>query len=175
MEQFFDCAVNAIRKEEDELNDLFNNNTALYPTHHQGVCNLYETTFAYIIYKELLRCKYPLTVYWECQYPGNRLEHSDLALLNGNKVDSLIELKIWTRNDDRNIKPDIKKLENEKVCKKYMLIFGYGGDIEENDQYLRKENQFLILINKIQLSTKYFKSEKGIIENSNLNVFLYQI
>jgi hypothetical protein len=61
------------------------------------VCNLYETTFAYIIFKELLRIKLSYRVHWEFPYPGNINEHCDLALLNENEKhpESLIEIKLW--------------------------------------------------------------------------------
>jgi hypothetical protein len=97
MEQFFHCAVNAIWNEENELNDLFNKNSKYYTNHHEGVCNLYETTFAYIIFKELLRIKLSYRVHWEFPYPGNINEHCDLALLNENEKhpESLIEIKLW--------------------------------------------------------------------------------
>jgi hypothetical protein len=176
MNTFFNCAVNAIQNEENELNSLFMKNSRFYTNHHQGVCNLYETTFAYIIFKELLRCEFPFTVFWEYPYPGNKYEHCDLALLNEDKtLDSLIELKIWIRDDDRNIKADIQKLETQTGCKKYILIIGYGGDIDENDGFLLQSNPSLILINKAQLATRYFKYDKKMVEDNNLNIFMYQI
>jgi hypothetical protein len=55
------------------------------------------------------------------------------------------------------------------------LIIGYGGDIDENDSFLLASNPSLILIKKTQLTTRYFKSNKEMVEDNNLNVFMYQI
>lgn len=41
MKKFFDAALEAILKEENELNTLFNLNKNLYKRNHHGVCNLY--------------------------------------------------------------------------------------------------------------------------------------
>lgn len=176
---FFDATVEAIQKEETELNQLFSSNSKLYKKHHQGVCNLYETTFAYLVFKELLKRQYPLMVYWEYPYPypyfSNKREHCDLALLNEfGKPTSLIEFKIWIKDDDIGIKADALKLQKVSECNKYIVIIGYGGDIEENHKYLIRDN-ILKLVNKKGLSTKYFKTKSGKVEDNELNVFMYEV
>jgi hypothetical protein len=174
--KFFDAAYEAVKKEEKELNDLFALNKEYYKNNHHGVCNLYETTFVYLIFKELMREEYPFTVYWEYPYNTNKKLHCDLALLNKDgTLDSLIEFKIWARDDDSEIKNDIKKLQNEIGCKKYIFIIGYGGDIEENHKYLCENNSSLRCIDQKQLKTKFFKTNLGRVEDNNLNLFMYEV
>jgi hypothetical protein len=173
---FFNAALEAILTEEHELNELFKLNASYYKRNHHGVCNLYETTFVYLIFKELLRIEYPFTVYWEYPYPGNTKNHSDLALLNEDgTLDSLIEFKIWIRDDDKDIKSDILKLQKEQNCRKYIFIIGYGGDIDENHDYLTRDNAPLRLINKRSIKTKFFKTSSNTVEDNELNLFMYEV
>jgi len=176
IDEFFNAAKKAIQKEEDELNRLFDLNKNYYKNNHQGVCNLYETTFVYLIFKELLRIQYPFTVYWEYPYPNNKNLHCDIALLKKDgTLDSLIEFKIWIKDDDKDIKADILKLQKEQGCKKYIFIIGYGGDIEENDKYLCRDKAPLKMINKKQLKTKFFKMDSKMVEDNELNLFMYEV
>ncbi|KGN01746.1 hypothetical protein Z969_07895 [Clostridium novyi A str. 4570] len=176
IDKFFNIACEAIKNEEEELNNLFNLNEEYYKTNHHGVCNLYETTFVYVIFKELLKQQYPYTVYWEYPYPSNSKLHCDIGLLNKyGELDSLIEFKIWIKNDDKDIKKDILKLQSEKGCKKYIFIIGYGGDIIENDKYLCRDEAPLKIVNKKQLKTKFFKVSSKKIEDNELNLFMYEI
>jgi hypothetical protein len=125
--EFFNAVVSAIDNEEKELNTLFDANKDLYTKHHHGVCILYETTFVYLIFKDLLKREYPFIVYWEYPYPTNKKEHCDLALLNKNgDLDSLIEFKIWIKDHDKEIKSDVSKLKKENNCNKYINVIGYG-------------------------------------------------
>lgn len=172
---FFDAAIEAIKKEEKELNDLFSGNKGFYKNHHHGVCNLYETTFVYLIFKELLRRKFPHMVYWEYPYPGNTGLHSDIAILDKDQnLEALIEFKIWMEDDDRRIRADVDKLQKVKDAKKFVFVIGYGGDIEENDRYLKRNPQ-LQLFNKKGLMTTFYKTKLGRIEDNELNVFLYEV
>lgn len=173
---FFNSAFEAILYEENELNRLFKSNRIYYKNNHHGVCNLYETTFVYLIFKELLRKNYPFTVYWEYPYPSNTKNHCDLALLKEDgTLDSLIEFKIWMKNDDNSIKNDVLKLQRELGCKKYIFIIGYGGDIDENHKYLIRDNSPLKLINKKNIKTKFFKTALNLIEDTDLNLFMYEV
>lgn len=173
---FFNAALEAIVCEEHELNGLFKFNEKYYKRNHHGVCNLYETTFVYLIFKELLRQAYPFTVHWEYPYPSHTKEHCDLALLNEEgTLEALIEFKIWTTDDDRAIKRDILKLQKEHNCKKYIFIIGYGGDLEENHHYLMRDHAPLKLVNKRSIQTKFFKVVSNTIEDSALNLFMYEV
>lgn len=174
--EFFNAAHEAIQKEEQELNNLFNLNKDYYKRNHHGVCNLYETTFVYVIFKELLKRQYPFTVYWEYPYPGDTKLHCDIGLLKGDgELDSLIEFKIWIKDDDKDIRNDILKLQKEKWCKKYIFIIGYGGDIIENDIYLCRDKAPLKIVDKKQLKTKFFKVSSSRIEDNELNLFMYEV
>jgi len=174
---FFNAIITTIQKEESELNHLFNLNKEFYQKHHHGVCILYETTFVYLIFKELLKQKYPFMIYWEYPYPGNKKEHCDLALLNENgSLEALIEFKIWMQDHDREIKSDIDKLQKQTGCKKYIVVIGYGGDIEENNQFLLKENcSTLEFVAYKGLTTKFFKTQLDRLDDNPLNIFLYEV
>lgn len=45
------------------------------------------------------------------------------------------------------IKNDISKLQKEKGCKKYIFIIGYGENINENKNYLCRNNAPLKIVN----------------------------
>jgi len=176
MTVLFEASVVAIKKEEDELNQLFSMNKDLYPNQHHGVCILYETTFVYLIFKELLKQQFPFTANWEYPYPANKCEHSDLALLNKDReLEALIEFKIWKEDHDRNIKQDIYKLQKAADCKKYIVVIGYGGDILENDQFLLENNNSLQLIGKMGLTTKFYITKQNLLADNELNAFLYEV
>ena len=176
IKSFFNSALEAISREEHELNELFKLNENYYNKNHHGVCNLYETTFVYLIFKELLRNEYPFTVYWEYPYPSNAKNHCDLAVLKEDgTLDSLIEFKIWIKDDDKGIKNDVLKLQKEQGCKKYVFIIGYGGENEENHKYLIRDNAPLKLINKRSIKTKFFKTDLNIVTDNELNLFMYEV
>lgn len=177
IQTFFNATVNAIQTEEQELNLLFATNKDLYKNHHHGVCNLYETTFVYLVMKELLKQNYSFTCYWEYPYPNNNAYHSDLAILDHEgELKALVEFKLWTQEHDRVIKSDILKLQKVHGYKKYILIIGYGGDIEENSEFLLKENSpSLKLVDKKGLLTKYFRSNLKMLVDSELNIFMYEV
>lgn len=171
---FFRTTVDAIQKEEHELNLLFNKSQTLYPNHHHGVCMLYETTFVYLIFKELLRQPFPYMIHWEYPYPNKR-EHCDLAIFDNPTLPTLIEVKIWTQDHDKVIKSDIEKLQQVIGLKKYILILGYGGDITENNTFLLSQNPSLHLIEMKSLTTQFFKNKLNILESNELNIFLYEV
>ena len=177
--EFFKAMLTAIKNEEIELNNLFVINNTIYEKNHQGVCNLYETTFVYLIFKELLKRQFPYKVIWECPYPGNKKEHCDIGLENGvtGELEALIEFKLWIKEDDNAIKSDIRKLQEVNVsnCNRYIVVIGYGGDLKDNDQYLTDNNKALTRINMDSLKTKYYKVKPDLIEDNDLNILMYQV
>lgn len=62
-------------------------------------------------------------------------------------------------------------VQKEQGCKKYIFIIGYGGDMNENDNYLRRDRSPLKIINKKQLNTKFFKMDSRMAEDNELNLF----
>jgi hypothetical protein len=175
-EMLFNAAYEAIQNEENELNNLFDLNKHYYQKNHHGVCMLYETTFVYLIIKELLKIQYPLTAYWEYPYPSNSKQHCDLALINKEGVlDSLIEFKIWTTDDDIAIKNDVFKLQKEQGCNKYIFVIGYGGDINENNNYLCRDNAPLKIVKMRGFKTKFYKAYLNKVEDNELNLFMYKV
>lgn len=173
---FFNATVSAIQNEELELNQLFDTNKDLYQKHHHGVCILYETTFVYLIFKELLKQEYPFMIHWEYPYPGNKKEHSDVALLDKEgKLEALIEFKIWIQENDNQIKSDIYKLQSEKGCRKFIVILGYGGEINNNSKYLIDKNPSLKFIDMKGLISKFFKPKLDCLAVNELNIFMYEV
>lgn len=149
---FFDDACQALATEEKELHRLFEQNHNLYC--HQsihGIGCLYETTLVYLIWKQLMRNNFPLEVSWEHPYPGNHTLHADMALLaEGRSVDSLIEYKLWTSEDAREIRGDVEKY---RKCSfpggKYLLILEpCGGDLDANTEYLLESFPDVLLVKR---------------------------
>ena len=68
---FFEAVCNSLLAEDKELSSLFQNNSPLYNNQHNGISCLYETTIVYLVFKELMRNKFPLAVSWEHPYPDN--------------------------------------------------------------------------------------------------------
>ncbi len=185
MKQFFEIAYTAIEQEDIILRKLFGeteNNKKLYEKEHNGICCLYETTFVYLIFKALLENNFKYKVDWEEPYPSNKGLHSDLALKdeNGN-IQAFIEFKIWQENNCKSITDDIKKLisePNTNVPNKYIFVIGYGGDLKENEEYLKEQNANM-LEEKVDeprsFATKYwYVTKNGFIPN-NINFFMYKI
>jgi hypothetical protein len=86
-------------------------------------------------------------------------------------------------NNDQKIKQDVEKLQQVSVyekseksnkCEKYILIIGFGGDIDENTNYL-SQNKEIKFIDRYTIQTKYYWSDKSVLDNNNLNLFLYQV
>jgi hypothetical protein len=176
IEMFFIRAVDAIREEEETLNHLFVENCKHYPKNHYGVCNLYETTYVYLVFKKLLETKFPLTFSWEYPYPGNQFEHCDAALLGADeKLDSLIEFKLWLTDDDKAIKADVLKLQKVgNEYRKYLFVIGYGGDIKENIDFLLR-NSLMKSVESERIITKFFNTEQSKIIDMPLNLMLFEV
>lgn len=173
---FYNVALEAIAHEEMELNKLFEANEKFYPKQHYGVCNLYETTYVYLIFKALLQYEFEHTVFWEFPYPNNSKLHADLALLDDKgELEALIEFKLWLKDDDKAIQSDIEKLKTIQGCNRYIFIVGYGGDLEENAQYLTRHCGSLREVKKTSLKTRFYSSKEKAMIKTNLNVFMYEI
>ena len=174
---FFKSIVEAIVKEEEQLNELFNSNNILYqeilPT---GVSCLFETTYVYLIIKQLLKNRFPLLLSWEHPYNNNSSSKVDLALLDIDKsVDSFIEFKIWKSEDGSEIKLDIKKIKNATDVKnKYLVVIEHNSDkIVENAKIL--EGFGLVIIEKTQLVTSYYNNSKYQNEQVPMNVYFIKV
>ena len=174
---FFKSIVEAIVKEEEQLNNLFNLNNTLYqeilPT---GVSCLFETTYVYIIIKQLLKNKFPLLLSWEHPYSNNSYLKADLAVLNVDKsVDSFIEFKIWKTEEGREIKADIEKIKKATgEINKYLVAIEYNSEnVVDNAKYL--EGLGLEIIGKMQLMTSYFNNNKCQNEQVPMNIYFIKV
>ena len=173
---FYNVALEAIADEEILLNNLFETNHKYYPKQHYGVCNLYETTYVYLIFKALLQYGFEHTVFWEFPYPNNSKLHADMALLDENgELEALIEFKLWLKDDDKAIQSDIEKLKRVEGCSRYIFVVGYGGNLEENAEYLSRESGVLREVNKKSLKTRFYSSKENSMIKTNLNVFMYEV
>lgn len=173
---FFKSVVQAVVNEEEELNNLFANNSEKYKTLlPYGVSCFFETTYVYIIIKQLLKNKFPLLVSWEHTYPSNNSLKADLALLNDkNDINSFVEFKIWESEDAKEIKSDIDKLVQEtKVRDKYIVAIEYNSEcINENDKFLKEELK-LDVIYKTQLITSFFENDNN--KQVPMNIYFTKI
>lgn len=174
--EFFNYVFEAIEEEEKTLNRLFGSNSEYYMDNHHGVCNLFETTYVYLTFKKLLEKCFPFKVFWEYPYPSKKNNHSDIALITKEgELHSLIEFKLWINDSDYGIKRDIEKLKSEDGCRKFIFVIRYGGDIEKNHEYLMRDNPPISLVDKKGIKTRFYKYKKNIIEDTELNMFMYEV
>lgn len=173
---FFKSVVQAVVNEEEELNNLFAINSEKYKTLlPYGVSCLFETTYVYIIIKQLLNNKFPLLVSWEHPYPSNNNLKADLALLDDkNSINSFVEFKIWESEDAKEIKSDIDKLVQEtKVRDKYIVAIEYNSEcINENDKFLKEELKIAVIY-KTQLITSFFEDDNN--KQVPMNIYFTKI
>lgn len=175
---FFKSFVEAITKEEIELNELFDRNSKEYQKlGPSGVSCLYETTYVYITIKQLLKNKFPLLVSWEHSYTDNNYSKVDMALLNApGNTNSFVEFKIWKSEDGHEIKSDIEKLKNEKSnISKYIVAIEYNSEsIIDNVKFLTEEME-LEVVEYTRLLTNYFNWENKCNRIVPMNIYLAKI
>ena len=174
---FFRSMCQALIAEDQQLRSLFDANAPKYTQQHKGIGCLYETTMVYVVLKRLLSEKFPLTVSWEHPYPGHPTLHSDLAFLDDNHLDSLVEFKIWLSEDGNEIRSDVLKLKN---CGfgggKYLSIVElFGGDIESNAQWLMQQNPEAELVAKELFGTYCFHPINKQMEYVSVNLYLLKV
>ncbi|SHJ13442.1 hypothetical protein SAMN02745163_01387 [Clostridium cavendishii DSM 21758] len=177
IDDFFNYACEAIKEEEDILNQLFEKNQKLYKKEHNGICIMYETTYVYIIFKKLLSKSFDLRVSWEEPYPNARYLHSDIGLFRDNDLVALIEFKIWVQNNDNNIKADIAKLKGVKGIDKYIFIITYGGEHKANIKYLMEsnKNEVTIIRTNTDIKTKFFYCKEQRFIDNNITILLMKV
>ena len=176
MDDFFALAVEGIGKEDQHLRILFDKLAPMYSDWHHGVNILTEPILVYLVFKQLLSKRFLSEVAWEFSYRCNKSLHSDLALLEEKQPKALIEFKIWSKEDDAEIKKDIEKLRKENATLgKFLFVINFGGDRDENVKYLTEHNTGLKLIHddRIFSSVIYHKSKQR--GNMNLDLFLFQV
>lgn len=136
---------------------------------------MFETTYVYIIIKQLLKNKFPLFASWEHPYPSNNSLKADLALLNDkNDISSFVEFKIWKSEDAKEIKFDIDKLKQEtEVSDKYIVAIEYNSEhIDENGKFLGDELG-LEVIYKTRLITSFFEDDNN--KQVPMNIYFTKI
>jgi hypothetical protein len=145
-EQFFKISLDAIAQEDLALRALFELNEEKYEDQHHGIGFLFETTYVYLIYKRLLADKFPAKVIWECSYPSQPRKLADLGLMADGHITSLIEFKLWKKENDKQLVADIAKLNLEqKGINKWLLVLSFGGNRNQNRKYLTDRNPLLKL------------------------------
>jgi hypothetical protein len=160
-DQFFKIAIDAIAREDADLRVLFELNQGKYGDHHHGVGVLFESTYVYLAYKQLLSEKFPAKAIWECSYPSNKGQHADLGLMVDGRLTSLIEFKLWTKESDQQIVTDIEKLHSEKeAVNKWLFVLSFGGNKKENLEYLISRNPTLKLLRDATITSKWYDSKQ---------------
>ena len=157
---FFDSFYNGLKNEDEILRRLCEQNAPRYDGQHNGISFLYETTMVYVVLKQLMKDEFPLTVDWEHPYPCNSALKADIGLLDAEKqVDSLVEFKIWTSEYGKEVKHDVDKFKScNSNCDKYLcLIEISGGNIEDNAEFLVKENPDVELLYKNSFDSLFKK------------------
>ena len=107
---------------------------------------LFETTWVYLTFRELVSRRFPLEVLWEPEYPSNRKLKADLVLRENrggiSREQAFIEFKIWKSEDAKEIEADIKKLKdglggyNEVPTRAFVLLL-FESDHNEELDYLK--------------------------------------
>ena len=176
-EQFFWLSHQAVEQEDSYLRSLFEKCSDKYAKHHHGVAFLYETTYVYLILKKLLESDFPAEVIWEHPYPNNGSLHADLGIIEDQKKVTLVEFKLWTTEDDKQIKGDIEKLRQEPPeVGKLVYVISYGGDKEDNIKYLLEHNDGLKLLDDATVKTRWcFWREPVPHRDNNIDLLLFSV
>lgn len=174
---FFEAVCNSLLAEDKELSSLFQNNSSLYKNQHNGISCLYETTLVYLVFKKLMRNKFPLSVSWEHPYPHNYALKADMALMNADKIEAFVEFKIWRTEDGREIRADINKYLNFRSdISNYLCVIEYaGGDINENSDYLLSNNPEIQLVNMMQSTTNFYNYTHKKLEERSVFIYLFKM
>jgi hypothetical protein len=143
-----------------------------------GIINIYETTIAYLLIRELWSIGYPRVVSLEHPYPGGLNARADLAIFDQRPVESVndctpkhvIEIKkMWFRDCAAQgaVWEDILKvLRFEKVCHRYVLLLIFGPDgMTLKDEVVRLQER------RIGNQTEQYTMEK-LMEKIGTNVEL---
>lgn len=175
--KFFESFYDALKSEDELLRSLCEQNTPRYENQHNGISFLYETTMVYVVLKQLMKDRFPLTVSWEHSYPHKKSLKADIGLLDANgQVDSLVEFKIWTSENGKEVRHDVIKYNN---CSfrgdKYLcLIEIAGGNVENNAQFLMGENPDLELIDKRSFES-WFKKHREELQRVSTHLYMFKM
>ena len=174
---FFEAVCDSLISEDKELSSLFQNNSPLYNNQHNGITCLYETTIVYLVFKELMRNKFPLSVSWEHPYLDNYALKADMALMNAAEIEAFVEFKIWTTEDGREIRSDIYKYLNfHSDISKYLCVIEYaGGDMNDNKDYLLSNNPEIQLVNMRQSTTNFYNYTRKKLEERSVFIYLFKM
>ena len=175
-DRFLKIAFDAIAEEDSKLRKLFEINGDKYRDHHHSIGILFENTYVYLVYKSLLAERYPLKVIWECPYPSKPTQHADLGFIADTQIRSLIEFKLWTEENDHRIVFDIEKLTAEKqVETKWLFVLSFGGNKQENVDYLLSRNRVLKLLADATLKSKWYDKKLAAHKLLNIDFFLFAV
>ena len=177
--RFFNDVCQALVAEEKELHQLIEQNHSLYCRQNvHGIGCLYETTLVYLVWKQLMRDRFPLEVSWEHPYPENHTLHADMALLTEDRqVDSLIEYKIWKTEDAREVRGDVEKYRNCSFKEtRYLVVFEvYGGNLEENTEYLLQTFPDVSLVKRATIDSVAYDTAKQMDMTKPIHIYLLKM
>ena len=176
---FFESIRKALAAEEDELQQLLKQNSSLYRQQNiHGIGCLYETTRVYLVWKQLMRNRFPLEIFWECPYPDQPTLHADMALLTEDRqVDSLIEYKLWKYEDAKEIRGDVEKYQRSSFQGgKYLVIFEvYGGDFDANTEYLLQSFPNVSLVNRTTIASVFYDTAKQCDVTKQIHIYMLRM
>ena len=176
--KFFESFYNGLKSEDELLKNLCEQNFPRYAKQHNGISFLYETTMVYVVLKQLMKDKFPLTVSWEHPYPHNGALKADIGLLDENgQVDSLVEFKIWTSEDGKEVTHDVDKYTSCNFSgDKYLCIVEIaGGNIEDNAEFLLKTNPDLELLDKRSFKSLFKKNKEEELKTVATHLYMLKI
>lgn len=176
--KFFESFYNGLKNEDELLRSLCEQNFPRYNNQHNGISFLYETTMVYIVLKQLMKDQFPLTASWEHSYPNKRSKKADIGLLDENgQVDSLVEFKIWTSEDGKEVTHDVDKYTSCNFSgDKYLCIVEIaGGNIEDNAEFLLKTNPDLELLDKRSFKSLFKKNKEVKLQSVSTHLYMLKI
>ena len=114
IDQFFFTAASVLEQENRFLQEHFSaceREQGFYKNWHHGIPPLFETTMVYLVFRELLKTRFPLEIEWEGPYPHSKTMKADLIIKESRIPRVYIEFKIWKDQKAKDVKSDIAKLK----------------------------------------------------------------
>ena len=154
----FSVVVEAIKTENDELQNLFKNkNYNKRDGYAPGITNCFEYDLNYLIFKGMLKSKFPNKIFREEKHQGKKY---DLIICNDqDEFDIGIEMKIWEEESHKESSlADINKIPLKTDLKNYLMIFTFDSkapfDIWSNyfkevaDYFTESQNRFNVEVSE---------------------------
>ena len=91
-------------------------------------------------------------------------------------ITSLIEFKLWKKENDKQLVADIAKLNLEqKGINKWLLVLSFGGNRNQNRKYLTDRNPLLKFLRDGTISSKWYDFKEHQHKLINIDLFLFEL